>query len=277
MQVLAVGDIACDPQSPYVGAAHQCRQDDVGALVDTLVRGGAQWFFTLGDAQYETGRYRDFRASFDPAFRSVRSVTKAVAGNHEYYTSGARGHFRYWGRHAGTPEQPWRTFVPASGWRVLLLDSNCDEIGGCGPRSREGRWLRRVLAANTTPCTLAMWHHPFRTSGEYAGNAYSKSLARPLWRASNRGGVDVVLNGHDHIYERFAKFSDVQQFTVGTGGKSHYRITTTAPGSLTRIADRYGVLRLGLSSDGSYSYAFVSTSGRVLDRGSSRCTNEPSR
>ena len=274
-RIVAVGDIACDPASPFINSPGLCQQDRVGRVVQRMVRRGADWFFTLGDAQYEYGRYHDFRAEFDPAFRAVRPVTKAVAGNHEYYTPGARGHFRYWGRHAGTPAKPWRTFVPVAGWRVFLLDSNCEYVGGCGPHSPQGKWLRAHLSKSTQTCAVAMWHHPLQTSGEYAGNVDSRSRALKLWKIVNDGGVDVVLNGHDHIYERFAKRSDIQQFVVGTGGKNHYRITTKAPGSKKRIGNRYGVLRLDLSSDGTYQHAFVTASGSVLDKGSKTCTNDP--
>jgi hypothetical protein len=277
VRIVAVGDIACDPNSPYIKAPGYCQHDRVGALVKRLVKRGADSFVTLGDAQYETATFNAFRAEFHPAFRDVRSVTKAVAGNHEYYASGARGHFRYWGRHAGTPKQPWRTYTPVAGWRVLLLDSNCERVGGCGPNSRQGKWLKRVLDGNSRTCTVAMWHHPLQTSGAYAGNADSRARALPLWKLANAGGVDVVLNGHDHIYERFAKRSGIQQFVVGTGGKNHYKITTKAPGSKKRIGDRYGVLRLDLASNGTYKHAFVTASGTVVDRGSKTCTNEPQR
>ncbi|HVQ17478.1 MAG TPA: alkaline phosphatase, partial [Actinomycetes bacterium] len=124
---------------------------------------------------------------------------------------------------------------------------------------------------------IAAWHHPLRTSGEYAGNADTRARAIKLWRLVNAGGADVVLNGHDHIYERFAKRSGIMQFTVGTGGKNHYDITTKAPGSRKRIGGRYGVLRLVLRPDASYRYAFVTPGGHTMDRGSARCTNRPRR
>ena len=134
-RIVAVGDIACDPDSPYIGVEGYCQHRKVGRLVKGMVNRGADWFFTLGDAQYEYGQYRDYLAEFDPAFKAVRPVTKAVAGNHEYYTDKARGHFRYWGGHAGSPQQPWRTFTPVKGWRVVMLDSNCEHVGGCGAKS----------------------------------------------------------------------------------------------------------------------------------------------
>lgn len=275
VRLVSVGDIACDPDSSYNDVAGYCQHARVGTLVKRMVNRGADWFITLGDAQYEYGTYDEFRQGFHPAFRDVRSVTKAVAGNHEYYTDNARGHFRYWGKRAGSPKQPWRTFTPVPGWRVVLLDSQCEHVGGCGPDSDQGQWLRDVLAANSRTCTVAMWHHPLQTSGGYAGNEDTEARARKLWKIANAGGVDLVLNGHDHIYERFAKRSDIQQFIAGTGGKNHYNITTKAPGSRERISDRYGVLRLDLSSDGNYRHAFVTAAGNVVDRGQVRCTNEP--
>ncbi len=203
------------------------------------------------------------------------AASNPVAGNHEYITSGARGYFRYFKKKAGNPNRPWRAFKPASGWKVLLLDSNCEYVGGCGRFSRQGRWIKRELRATSAACVIAAWHHPLQTSGEYAGNADSRSRARKLWKAVAAGGADIVLNGHDHIYERFAKRGGVQEFVVGTGGKNHYDITTKAHGSRKRINDRYGVLKLTMRANGSYRHAFVTADGKVLDRGQKKCTNEP--
>ena len=275
--LLAVGDIACDPSSSSFNSATSCQQDRVGRLVRERVRRGADYFVPLGDIQYETGNYGDFMRVYDPAFGQVRSVTKPIPGNHEYRTRNAAGYFQYFGKRAGTADRPWRSFIAKRGWRVLLLDSNCGPAGGCGPTSPQGRWIRRTLARAHQPCVIAAWHHPLRSSGEYHGSRDSISRARPLWNLVNAGGADIVLNGHDHIYERFAKRGGMQQFTVGTGGKNHYRVTTKAKGSLKRISNRYGVLRLGLLRDHRYRYSFLSVGGDVVDRGVARCTNRPHR
>jgi len=271
--LIATGDIACDPDSPFFDSRGLCQQDRVGSLVTKLVRRGAEWFIPLGDVQYETGSYGDFLAVYDEAFGGVRSVTQAIAGNHEYVTRRARGYFRYFGARAGNVEKPWRTFVAARGWRVVLLDSNCEHVGGCGPRSPQGRWLQRQLADSGQQCTLAAWHHPLQTSGEYAGHVDTYERALKLWKLADAGGVDVVLNGHDHIYERFAKKDGMEQFLVGTGGKNHYDITTKSPGSQARIGHRYGVLKLTLRSGGRYRHAFVTASGVELDAGHGSCAN----
>lgn len=240
-----------------------------------LVHRGADWFVPLGDIQYEEATLRQFTKVYDPAFGGVRSVTRPIAGNHEYLTRGARGYYRYFGSRAGTRTHPWRSFIPAPGWRVLLLDSNCEYVGGCGPRSPQGRWIKAELAAAPETCTIAAWHHPLRSSGEYAGSVDNRNRAKKLWTLVDAGGVDIVLNAHDHIYERFAKKSGIQSFVVGTGGKNHYDITTKAKGSRERIGNRYGVLRLLLRPDGTYRHAFVTTQGNLRDRGHLTCRNHP--
>jgi len=275
VSLVAVGDIACDPTSPFVLVPGLCQSDRVADRVGELVDAGANWFIPLGDIQYETGGYQAYEQVYDKEFGRFRHITKPVAGNHEWYSAGANGYFRYFGRSAGTPQVPWRSFEPMPGWQVLLLDSNCEFVGGCGPGSAQGRWIRQTLTASSAPCVVAAWHHPLRTSGEYAGVTDSSDRAEQLWQSVEPGGVDIVLNGHDHIYERFRKFDGVQQFTVGTGGKSHYDITTQTPGSLKLIGGDYGVLQLTLRNDESYRYEFVTPGGNVLDVGNETCTNEP--
>ncbi|MEO8328734.1 MAG: metallophosphoesterase [Candidatus Nanopelagicales bacterium] len=274
--MISVGDIACDPTSPYFeGHPGFCEQASVARRVGKLVDDGADWFLPLGDNQYEVGGYSAYKQVYDRSFGQFMDITEPVPGNHEYYTQGAAGYVRYFGDRAGTPDKPWRSFSPVDGWLVLLLDSNCDYVGGCGPQSEQGRWITKTLAASDADCVMATWHHPLQTSGEYNGNADTLALARPLWQLVDAGGADLVLNGHDHIYERFDKLGGVQQFTVGTGGKNPYDITTKAPGSEKAISGRYGVLQLTVDSRGTYSYEFIATNGDVLDNGEGRCTNQP--
>jgi len=276
VSLVAVGDIACDPTSPYfTGMPGFCEQEAVARRVGKLVRQGAKWFVPLGDLQYEQGGYDAFLQVYDRSFGQFMDITEPVPGNHEYYTGDASGYFRYFGKRAGTPGESWRMFSPVDGWQVLLLNSNCEFVGGCGPSSAQGKWISKSLAATNADCVVAAWHHPLRTSGEYYGVTDSSDRAAELWELVDAGGADLVLNGHDHLYERFKKFGGVQQFTVGTGGKNPYDITASARGSLKVIGQRYGVLKLTMDPRGTYEYAFVATDGEVLDSGTGRCTNEP--
>jgi len=273
--IVAVGDIACDPTSPYYkGMPGFCEHEGVARQVGQLVGEGAEWFIPLGDIQYENAEYSAFREVYDKSFGRFKDITEPVAGNHEWYTEGASGYFRYFGKAAGTPEQPWRSFSPMKGWRILLLDSNCEFVGGCEPTSPQGRWIKATMKAHPTDCVLAAWHHPLRTSGEYYGITDSSDRAAELWESAKAVGVDVVLNGHDHLYERFKPLGGIQQFTVGTGGKNPNEVVNRIPGSQKSISDRYGVLALTMNADSTYSFRFVASNGDVLDQGKGSCANK---
>lgn len=275
-QIVAVGDIACDPTSPVFDDPQHCRHEEVAKLTNRLVNEGAEWFMPLGDIQYEDGTLAKFNAVYDRWFGKFKPITEPIPGNHEWHDPGAAGYFHYFGKQAGTAVKPWRTFSPVDGWRVFLLDSNCEFVGGCGPDSAQGRWLANELKSSKEECSIAAWHHPLHTSGGYNGDEATIERAQPLWNLADAGGVDVVLNGHDHIYERFAPIDGMTQFLVGSGGKELYNITSAAPKSQVRFDDRVGVLRLTLSSDGEYDYAFIdSRTNRVVDAGSATCSNDP--
>jgi 3',5'-cyclic AMP phosphodiesterase CpdA len=183
-----------------------------------------------------------------------------VPGNHEYQTPGAADYFAYFGSRAGTPGQGWYAYDLGS-WRIYALNSNCDEIGGCGPGSPQEAWLRADLAANPRACSLAYWHHPLFSSGEHGSDPRMRDVAEALYES----GVDVVLSGHDHDYERFAPQSPdgepdadtgFRQFVVGTGGAPLRGLATVAPNSEARAASTYGLLKLTLRPT-SYAWQFV--------------------
>jgi hypothetical protein len=277
VDVVAVGDIACDPTSPVFDDPQYCQHEQVARLTHKLVRQGAKYFMPLGDIQYESGSYDAFMQVYDKYFGDLKPITEPVLGNHEYYTEGASGYFKYFGKRAGTPDKPWSSFSPMPGWRVYLLDSNCEYIGGCGPKSPEGKWLAKELKKSSETCAIAAWHHPLHTSGGYNGDQATIDRALPLWTAVDAGGVDIVLNGHDHIYDRFAPIGGVTEFVVGTGGKELYEIGPPAPKSKVAFDDRTGVLRLTLRSDQRFDYSFIDASNdKVVDSGSQRCINNPS-
>jgi hypothetical protein len=101
-----------------------------------------------------------------------------------------------------------------------------------------------------------------------------------IWDLLYRHGVDVVVSGHDHTYERFAPMDDtdtlnatqgIRSFVVGSGGKSHYSFVTIQPNSEVRNDDTYGVLKLTLR-DSSYDWEFVPVAGKTFtDAGTASC------
>jgi len=120
-----------------------------------------------------------------------------------------------------------------------------------------------------------MWHHPVFTSGPN-GNT---GRMRDIWRLLNQAGADVVLNGHDHVYERFTPQDadgrptprGMREFIVGTGGYSLYDRASSQPNSEIFENRTWGVLKLTLKS-GKYDWEFVPVAGKSFrDFGSAAC------
>jgi 3',5'-cyclic AMP phosphodiesterase CpdA len=257
--VVAAGDIAC--------AGHPCMtQRRTARLIGRI---DPQAVLTLGDNQYESGRLEDYRSSYAPTWGRFKARTHPAPGNHDYNTPGAAGYFAYFGKRAHRRSGGNYGF-DLGRWHVLSINSGPGHIS-----DRQLRWARSDLRKDHHPCELAYWHHPRWSSGSHHGS--DDAMAR-LWALLFRQGVDVVLSGHDHEYERFAKLNadghpaphGVREFVVGTGGKSLYGFTPSPiEGSQRRIL-RFGVLRLVLRPR-SYRWRFVATGGGVLDRGATDC------
>lgn len=231
--------------------------------------------FTAGDNVYERGRLQEFVQCFAPSWGRHKARIRPAAGNHEYLTPNAQGYFTYFGAAAGSPSKGYYSYNLGA-WRVIVLNSNCAHVGGCHAGSPQEQWLRTELKMNPSPCTIAYWHHPRFSSGPH-GNTQSVG---PLWEALYEAGADLVVNGHDHLYERFAPQAPdgsldsdkgIRQITVGTGGRSLYSIKRLKSNSVFRSTTTYGVLKLTLRSSG-YTWQFVAApNGRVLDKGEASC------
>jgi Calcineurin-like phosphoesterase len=231
---------------------------------------------TLGDNAYGNGSAADFATCYDPTWGRHKARTRPAAGNHEYLTPRASAYFAYFGPAAGAATAGYYSYDLGS-WHIVVLNSECAEIGGCQAGSAQERWLRADLAASAGRCQLAYWHKPLFTSGRVHGGA---AETRPLFQALYAANAEVVLTGHNHQYERFAPQTPtgaldtargIRQFVVGTGGASHYELGPSKPNSQVRNADTYGVLRLTLHPDG-YDWRFLPQAGRTFtDAGSDAC------
>jgi Calcineurin-like phosphoesterase len=263
-----------DPVLVGAGDIASCQSDGdekTAALIDRI----EGTVFTLGDNVYEGGTPAQFARCYAPTWGRFRGRTRPAPGNHDYRTAGARGYFAYFGSAAGDPSKGYYAY-DLGGWRVVVLNSNCREIGGCQAGSAQERWLREELLSHPTPCTAALSHHPRFSSAEHGD---SPSMA-DLWSVLVDGGVDIALAGHDHVYERFAPMDaegrpdperGIRAFTVGTGGRSLYRFANIHPTSEARNAKTLGVLKLTLHP-GAYDWEFVPVEGGTFhDSGSGRC------
>ena len=243
-----------------------------------LVGGTEGTVLTLGDNAYPEGTAQDFEECYEPSWGQFKERTMPSPGNHEYHTEGAGGYFDYFGDAAGAPDEGYYSY-DLGGWHIVALNSNCGEGEiRCGPGSVQVQWLEEDLAANDeAACTLAYFHHPLFTSGEYRPG---EERMERLWEILYAGGVDVVLNGHDHNYQRFAQQDPegrtdpedgIRQFVVGTGGRHHYEIPHPIANTEVYNDQTYGVLELTLHPK-SYDWEFVPVEGESFtDSGAAQC------
>ena len=261
--LLAAGDIAdCTNLSGAEATAKILEAND-GTVV------------AIGDLAYPDGTRENFQC-YDKTWGRVKNRTRPSPGNHEFHSQGATFYFEYFGDAAGDPKNGFYSFDLGT-WHIISLNSECSEIGGCQQGSREEKWLREDLAAHPTACTLAYFHKPLFSSGGAHGDAPE---VRPLYQALYDANADVILNGHDHDYERYAPQDangkldlarGIREFVVGTGGKSHRPFGSPEPTSEVRDTTTFGVLKLTLKS-GSYEWKFIPEAGKTFtDSGSDNC------
>jgi hypothetical protein len=230
---------------------------------------------TLGDNVYENGTAAEFANCYDPTWGRSKGRTHPALGNHEYGVFRAGGYYAAFGAAAGEPPLGWYSYDLAT-WHIIVLNSNCDVVG-CALGGTQERWLREDMGLHPALCTLAVWHHPRWSSGSTHG---PNAAVGPLYTALHDAGVDVLLTGHEHNYERFQPLDPagqfdpargVREFVVGTGGRSHYPFGPPAPGSEVRNDNTFGVLALTLRPN-SYQWQFVPEAGKTFtDSGSATC------
>jgi Calcineurin-like phosphoesterase len=230
---------------------------------------------TLGDNAYEDGTAQNFSECYEPTWGQFKERTRPAPGNHEYETEGASAYFDYFGEAAGQPGKGYYSYE-LDQWHIVALNSNCEDVG-CTASSPQLRWLEADLAKETKTCTLVYFHYPLFSSGKYRPGIHE---VKPLWEALYAAEADVVLNGHDHNYQRFAPQDPngkadpergIREFVVGTGGRSHYQILGPIANSEVYNDETYGVLKLTFRPEG-YEWRFIAVDGETFtDSGSARC------
>jgi calcineurin-like phosphoesterase family protein len=247
--------------------------NDTATAKIILGQGSNAVVWTAGDNAYNSGTLAQYRTHYAPTWGQFYGRTWPTPGNHEYRTPGAAGYFDYFRARIDDQRYYYKDF--GQNWRVYFLNS---EIAH-GVGSAQYNWLQSKLAAAQRPCTIAIWHKPLFTSGTaHAGDTTMRAFWQLLWGAK----ADLILNGHNHQYERFAKqrpdgtsdVNGVREVVVGTGGAGLYRFGTPKRNSQVRNATSWGVLRLSLDDDGrSYSGRFLPKAGQTFtDNFSSSCS-----
>lgn len=225
---------------------------------------------TLGDNQYDEGTLAQYRASYDAAWGTFKGITYPVAGNHEWKTPKAQGYLDYFDRRTY-----WYSFMVGH-WRFYALDGTCSDNGGCGVGDPQYTWLKQNLASRSDRCILAYWHQPRFSSGTTHG---SDADVGPLWDLLSGAGADLILNGHEHNYERFAPqdpagdpaTDGIVEIVAGTGGNGDgsYPFGDPIANSEVRL-NGLGVVELSLWAHG-WVEGFFRPGMNVVDRASGTC------
>jgi uncharacterized protein YjdB len=227
--------------------------------------------FLAGDNAYEDGSPEQFATCYEPSWGRHKARTRPSPGNHDYHMPNASGYFGYFGAAAGDPTKGYYSYDVGE-WHVMVLNSELPTTLG----SAQEQWLRADLAASTKACQVAYWHHPMLTTS--SGRSYRSSI-KPLWEALYAAGAELIINAHDHSYQRYAPqrpdgvldAGGIRQITVGTGGAGLYDFGPEAFNVEVRNNVAHGVLQLTLRSDG-YEWKFLPVAGQTFtDAGSGTC------
>ena len=259
--VLAAGNIA---------SCGSLNDEATASLMDTL----PGTIFALGDNAFPDGSAQAYANCYAPSWGRHLERTRAVLGNREYLTGTSAAAFDYFGDRVGPRDRGYYS-LDLGNWHIIVLNVSDSVPFVAG--SAQSQWLARDLAANRKMCTLAMWHKPRFFSSNVSGwTSNASTLA--LWKQLYAGGVDVVLNGQQHQYERMrpmtpsgaTRANGIRQFSVGTGGESAELPFAIAAGS-EALSDAFGVLKLTLDR-GTYGWEFISTvPGQFTDTGAGEC------
>ena len=267
---VGAGDIA---DCTSVGADGGAHGEATAKLIDRMPEA---FVFTAGDNAYFLGNAADYRDCYKPRWGRFLSRTYPSPGNHEY-DNGTNGvaYFDFFASRPINDRGIGAYSYTLGNWHIISLNSNVD----VGAGSEQLRWLASDLDANsrslTAKCTLAYWHHPLFTSGPSAG---SNGMMKPTWDVLYKYGVDVVVNGHDHLYERFLPQdptairgpAGITEYIVGTGGAPLYEFGPTAPNSAIKFKT-YGVVYFTLRDVGWDSVFVEAGSEARLDFSTSLC------
>jgi PKD repeat protein len=264
------------PGAPLVLAAVGDGADGAPGAASTVNR-IASWnpnlFLYLGDV-YEDGTPMEFNNWYGASgtastYGQFRSITDPVVGNHEYIGTSASGYFYYW------DNIPHYYSFNSHGWHFIALDST-SQFGQTAVGTGQYNWLAADLAANTAACTVVYYHHPILNVGP-EGSTISMI---PMWQLFAQHHVTLVLNGHDHDYQRFQpadgnlnpSSTGVTEIIVGSGGHGTQGFTNPDPKLVASDFADLGALKLNLFPT-SATFQFQTPTGSVVDSGLIPCQN----
>jgi hypothetical protein len=253
--VIAAGDIGED------GGQMMETSDLIAGIPDALV-------LALGDNAYQDGTPQEFQDHYKPSWGRFNDRVWTCPGNHDYHSKDRTPFpfYHFFGERAG-PDKLGYYSLNVGAWHLVCLNSEISR----GQGSDQIRWLKADLLRNKEKPILAFFHRPRFSSGTHGSDASQIDF----WHTLFQRNAEIVLNGHDHHYERFdpqdpeSNFvaRGIREFVIGTGGKSLRGVTRTEKHSVVRNANTHGVLQLTLRPT-SYEWRFLAVRPPFTDASS---------
>ncbi|NOK06021.1 MULTISPECIES: metallophosphoesterase [Myxococcus] len=244
-----------------------------------MVKRQAELFVALGDNAYAAGTEAEIQNNlFVPMEALLAQVPFfAALGNHEYVTNQGQPYLDNLYLPTNNPEGTERYYSFDWGHvHFVALDSNC-AVGLASAdrctRDAQKAWLERDLAGSTQPWKIVFFHHPPWSSGEHGSQL---SMRRHFGPIMEKYGVDLVLTGHDHNYERSKPMKGdavagsgekgIPYLVVGGGGATLRKLPGSKPDwSVIRDNQAYGFLDVTVV-DGTLTAQLLGVNGDTVDR-----------
>jgi chitodextrinase len=256
----AAGDIA----EQCTASSSSCVHPKTAKLVENMNPAAV---ITMGDNQYDEPTLADFKNYYDKTWGKFKSITHPIPGNHESYGDNPfKGYEDYFGAIAKPQGKRYYSWEMGN-WHFIALDSNDFVTHDDFAEPPQITWLKQDLADNKKGCVAAYYHHPRWSSGDHGDNTDSTEL----WNIMTAGKVDLVLNGHDHDYERFvpqnaegkADASGPVEIVGGSGGANLYDLSP-AHATTAKLLKTFGVLKLSMT-DTTFQTQLIGIDNKVLD------------
>jgi len=241
---------------------HTQAEADVATLVDSW---NPNFVVTVGDNNYPLGAadtidrnigqyYQQFISPYLGSYGDGAVVNRffPALGNHDLDTSSGQPYLDYF---TLPGNERYYDFVQGL-VHFFVINSDPREPDGVSSTSVQGQWLQAKLATSNSTWQVLIFHHAAYSSGAHGSSTYMR------W-PFKEWGVDAVLSGHDHTYERLL-VNGLPYFVDGLGGNSVYNFTTILPESQVRYNSSPGALLVEANAD-QLVFKFYSTTSVLID------------